>query len=224
MTRAIVSRRRAGRVRCAAPRPPTPCATSRSTARNIIPSGPVRRRRRRSPQADQPGADVRRAHAAVRQRRRTSDLNRYFKSEQLGTKGQGPLKREPVPRKGVRIIRDRFNVPHIYGKTNDDVTWGAGWALAHDRELLLEQARYNARVAVVDAPGLDGDRPDRRAQDLPAERADRARGAEGGRQAASATASRGRRLLHDIDVFVKGINAYYRKAKARRTSPGRAAT
>ena len=80
-------------------------------------------------------------------------LNRYFKSEKLGTKGQGPLTRERVPRKGVRIIRDRFNVPHIYGKTNDDVTWGAGWALAHDRELLLEQARYNARVAVVDAPG-----------------------------------------------------------------------
>ena len=36
--------------------------------------------------------------------------------------------------KGVRIMRDNFNVPHIYGKTNDDVTWGAGWALAHDRE------------------------------------------------------------------------------------------
>ena len=96
----------------------------------------------------------------------TGDLNRYFKSEKLGTKGQGPLKREPVPRKGVRIMRDRFNVPHIYGKTNDDVTWGAGWALAHDRELLLEQARYNARVAVVDAPGADGHRPDRRPQDL----------------------------------------------------------
>ena len=59
-----------------------------------------------------------------------------------------------MPRKGVRIFRDKFDVPHIYGRTNDDVTWGPGWAVAHDRELLLEQARYNARVAVVDAPGL----------------------------------------------------------------------
>ena len=58
----------------------------------------------------------------------------------------------------MRIVRDRFNVPHIYGRTNDDVTWGAGWVLAQDRELLLEQARYNARVAVVDAPGLTRDR------------------------------------------------------------------
>src|SRR5215217_6566431 len=81
------------------------------------------------------------------------DLTRYFKSEKLGTKGQGRMKRERVPRRGVRIFRDKFNVPHIYGRTNDDVTWGAGWALAHDRELLLEQARYNSRVAVVDAPG-----------------------------------------------------------------------
>src|SRR5215210_6744095 len=83
-----------------------------------------------------------------------ADLLRNFKSERLGTKGQGRMKRERVPHKGVRILRDKFNVPHIYGRTNDDVTWGAGWAVAHDRELLLEQARYNARVAVVDAPGL----------------------------------------------------------------------
>ena len=82
------------------------------------------------------------------------DLFKFFKSEKLGTKGQGPLKTER-PRKGVRIVRDAFNVPHIYGKTDDDVTFGAGWALAQDRTLLLEQARYNSRVAVVDAPGLE---------------------------------------------------------------------
>ena len=136
-------------------------------------------------------------------------LNRYFKSEKLGTKGQGPLTRERVPRKGVRIIRDRFNVPHIYGKTTDDVTWGAGWALAHDRELLLEQARYNARVAVVDAPGQT-------AIDLivglksfqPSAQTER----EVRKEVAKLKAygKPGRRLLHDIDVYIKGINAYYK--------------
>jgi acyl-homoserine lactone acylase PvdQ len=140
-------------------------------------------------------------------------LNRYFKSERLGTKGQGPLTRERVPRKGVRIIRDRFNVPHIYGKTNDDVTWGAGWALAHDRELLLEQARYNARVAVVDAPGqtaielivgLKSFRPSAQT-----EREVRKEVAK-----LKAYGKPGRRLLHDIDLYVKGINAYYRSIKA----------
>ena len=82
------------------------------------------------------------------------DLRRTFKSAKLGVKGQGRMKRERVPRAGVRILRDRHNVPHIRGRTNDDVTWGAGWALAHDRELLLEQARFNARVAVLDVPNI----------------------------------------------------------------------
>ena len=139
-------------------------------------------------------------------------LERYFKSERLGTKGQGPLTRERVPRRGVKIIRDRHNVPHIYGETNDDVTWGAGWAIAHDRELLLEQARYNARVSVIDAPGLT-------AIDLIVGLKAFKPSAQTEREVSKAVAKLrdygkpGRRLLHDIDVYVKGINAYYKKTK-----------
>jgi Penicillin amidase len=137
------------------------------------------------------------------------DLFRYFKSEKLGTKGQGRMRRERVPRRGVRIMRDRFNVPHIYGRTNDDVTWGAGWAIAHDRELLLEQARFNARVAALDVPelsaiglivGLKSFQPS----------------AQGERELAKEVGKlrrygrRGRQVLHDMSVYVKGINSYYR--------------
>ena len=217
MTRADRADRRAGRVRGAALRPPTPCATSRapratsSRRASGAPSRtPTARRRPTRPPSRRACTTASRRSSTTS---RTSDLNRYFKSEKLGTKGQGPLKREPVPRKGVRIIRDRFNVPHIYGKTNDDVTWGAGWALAHDRELLLEQARYNARVAVVDAPGLT-------AIDLivglktfePSAQTEREVQKEVDKLKRYGKPAR--RLLHDIDLFVKGINAYYRKAKA----------
>jgi acyl-homoserine lactone acylase PvdQ len=143
---------------------------------------------------------------------RARDLTRYFKSEKLGIKGQGKMKRERVPPSGVRIFRDKFNVPHIYGKTNDDVTWGAGWALAHDRELLLEQARYNARVAVVDAPGLS-------AINLivglktfkPSSQTERELAKEVGKL--KKYGKPGRRLLHDMAVYVKGINAYYKARK-----------
>jgi acyl-homoserine lactone acylase PvdQ len=137
------------------------------------------------------------------------DLTRYFKSEKLGTKHQGHMRRERVPRKGVRILRDRFNVPHIFGKTNDDVTWGAGWALAHDRELLLEQARFNARVAVLDVPrlsalglivGLKSFQPSAQAERELRKEIAKLR----------AYGKAGRRLLHDMGVYVKGINAYYR--------------
>jgi acyl-homoserine lactone acylase PvdQ len=143
---------------------------------------------------------------------KSSDLTRYFKSERLGIKGQGRMRRERVPRKGVRLYRDKFDVPHIYGRTNDDVTFGSGWALAEDRELLLEQARYNGRVAAIDAPGLE-------AIDLivglknfqPSAQTERELGKEA--KLLKRYGKPGRQLLHDIDVYVKGINAFYKTHK-----------
>jgi acyl-homoserine lactone acylase PvdQ len=138
-----------------------------------------------------------------------ADLLRNFKSERLGIKKQGRMKRERVPRKGVRIFRDKFNVPHIYGRSNDDVTWGAGWAIAHDRELLLEQARYNARVAVVDAPGLNAIGLVVALKSFkPSAQTERELGKEVGKL--KRYGKPGRRLLHDMAVYVKGVNAYYK--------------
>lgn len=83
----------------------------------------------------------------------SSDLTSDFKPEPLSVGGApGPLWTEPVPRAGVTITRDRFDVPDINGSTRDDVTWGAGWVIAEDRGLLLEQARYDSVVAALD-PG-----------------------------------------------------------------------
>jgi hypothetical protein len=88
-----------------------------STARNIIPSGQWGA----IPSADQPPTPDQAAQQArlydgltpLFDNVSNGDLHRYFKSERLTPKGEGPLEREPVPRKGVRLIRDRFNVPHI---------------------------------------------------------------------------------------------------------------
>ena len=55
----------------------------------------------------------------------------------------------------MTIVRDRFNVPHITGKTRDDVTWATGWITAEDRALLLAQGRYPARLAAIDAPNIN---------------------------------------------------------------------
>src|SRR5919112_3948603 len=84
------------------------------------------------------------------------DLTKYFKSEKLGTAGTpGPTRVERTPRKGLRIVRDAFNVPHITGRKRDDVIWGAGWVLQEDRGLLLAQGRYAGRFAALDSPGID---------------------------------------------------------------------
>ena len=137
-----------------------------------------------------------------------NDLTTYFKPETFGTgASQCPCATESVPRKGVRIVRDRYNVPHITGRNRLDLDWAAGWVLAQDRALLLSLGRYPARFAALDAPGVDAfglvtslssvqvtaqaDRIIEREQTA----ALKARGREG------------RALLRDVDEYVKGINA-----------------
>jgi acyl-homoserine lactone acylase PvdQ len=143
------------------------------------------------------------------------DLTKYFKTEALGSGGSpGPTHSEPVPRSGVKIVRDGFNVPHITGKTRDDVTWATGWVTEEDRGLLLAQGRYPARFAALDAPGINAfglvtglkqvtvTKQTDKIIDREQTAALKARGKEG------------RALLHDVDVYVQGVNARLRAEKS----------
>ena len=137
------------------------------------------------------------------------DLMTKFKSERFGVRPEdGPGRPEPVPRAGVTVVRDRFNVPHITGRSRDDVTWAMGWLLQQDRGLLLAQARDAAKLAAIDAPNVYAfglvinlrqytPTPSRG----PDDRAQRPAGA------ARARARRGKAVLHDVDVYLQGINA-----------------
>jgi acyl-homoserine lactone acylase PvdQ len=134
-----------------------------------------------------------------------ADLTKYFKSMGLGVVPDGPTTNEPVPRSGVTITRDRFNVPHVDAETHDDGIWAAGWIASQDRELLGERARYNARVAAIDAPGLTavGLLLDLQSFEPSAEtEAEVARQT----QVLKRHGKEGRAVLHDIDTFISGIN------------------
>ena len=135
------------------------------------------------------------------------DLFTYFKSERFGIDTAGPATTESVPRPGVTIERDIYGVPHVTGQTHDDGVWAAGWIAAEDRHLLGEQARYNARVAAIDAPGLSAIRlvADLRSF-VPSAQTE----AEVAKQTQvlEAAGKEGRAVLHDIDVFISGINDY----------------
>src|SRR3954449_12958581 len=63
----------------------------------------------------------------------SADLHRDFKSERFGTSGECPCPTECVPRDGVRVVRDRFDVPHVTAKTVDAMTFTAGWISGEDR-------------------------------------------------------------------------------------------
>ena len=109
----------------------------------------------------------------------------------------------------ARIRRDAFGVPHVYSATDDGVVFGAGYATATDRSLLIDQARYNGLAGAIDLPGTPaiglilGLYQFRPSPQVVAEvtrrqtRALRAAGAEG------------RRVLRDIDTYVAGINLWY---------------
>ncbi|MGB1556935.1 MAG: penicillin acylase family protein, partial [Oceanococcaceae bacterium] len=60
---------------------------------------------------------------------------------------------EDTPREGVRIYRDDYGVPVIYGDTLEDVWFGAGYALAQDRLFLLDAARRQARGTLAEVAG-----------------------------------------------------------------------
>jgi acyl-homoserine lactone acylase PvdQ len=135
------------------------------------------------------------------------DLTKDFKSERFGSADSCPCRTESVPRKGITIVRDRFDVPHITGRNRLDLDWAAGWVMMEDRGLLVAQARGPARFAALDAPGIDAfglvtglkSVTTTRQADLIIDREQTAALRSRGRE--------GRALLRDIEMYVTGVNA-----------------
>lgn len=136
-----------------------------------------------------------------------NDLFTDFKSEKLGIDTDGPVTVEPVPFAGVTIQRDRFDVPHVFANSRQGGIQAAGWIAAEDRGLLLEQARYNARVAVIDAPGLSAIGLTAGLQSFkPSAQTEVFTATE--TKALKRHGKEGKAVLRDIDTYISGINAY----------------
>jgi len=135
------------------------------------------------------------------------DIQKDFKSETLGTKDDGPYTTEKVPRDGVTIERDKYDVPHVTATTYDGGIWAAGWIAAEDRGLLLQQARNNARVAAIDVPGLSAiGLVSGLANFQPSSQTE----TEISKQtnALKKAGKEGKAVLRDIDTYIGGINDY----------------
>jgi acyl-homoserine lactone acylase PvdQ len=136
------------------------------------------------------------------------DLRRFFKPARLGL-GANEVQKRERPRSGVTILRDRFGVAHVTGKTEADVAFGAGWVTAADRGLLLQLIRGPARVSALDVPGLDplalalsgrSFVPSAEAEAFLSNQLDAVR----------SQGALGQRLLTLINAYAAGINGYYR--------------
>jgi acyl-homoserine lactone acylase PvdQ len=115
------------------------------------------------------------------------------------------------------IRRDRYGVPHIYSSTDAGAIFGAGYAVATDQALLLNQARYNGVAGLIDLPGVPAinlvlglysytpsAKVVKQATDLQT-------------KSIEAQGAAGKQLLNDIDTYLAGINA--RMAVSQPTSP-----
>jgi acyl-homoserine lactone acylase PvdQ len=73
-----------------------------------------------------------------------ADLPQYFKSEAFGVAPED-VEREETPKDGVRILRDGFGVPHIFGDTRADAMFGTGYVTAEDRLFMIDVLRHYGR-------------------------------------------------------------------------------
>ncbi|MDX6607632.1 MAG: hypothetical protein QOD14_2172 [Solirubrobacterales bacterium] len=183
-----------------------------SIARNILPSGQY--------DFPGPGADSQalmyNALTPLFDHVTSGDLFTDFKSEKLGIDTDGPATPESVPFPGVTLLRDRFNIPHVYAQTHQGGVETAGWILAEDRGLLLQQARYDSRVAVIDAPGLSAIGLVSSLQNfVPSAQTEAV--VSGETRALKRHGKEGRAVLRDIDTYIAGINAYL--AASHSTNP-----
>lgn len=141
-----------------------------------------------------------------------ADVRRYFKPELFG-RPDGRARSEKVPMRGIRLVRDRWGVPHVTAKTRPALMFAAGWVAAEDRGALMEAIRGPGKVAAVDAPGID---PFALATSLrsftPSAQTQRFLNGEITKLRRSGRA--GRQAVRDGDAYVAGINAFYRKSKS----------
>jgi acyl-homoserine lactone acylase PvdQ len=174
------------------------------TALNIIPSGQY------GSLAPPPGADTQAKmyDALTPLSGNVSDaaLNTDFKSELFGVSTAGPGTDEPNPC-GATITRDTYDVPHVNAATHDAGVCAAGWIAEEDRGSLLLLARNDAYVSAIDAPGIDAVgliaglkqfTPSQQTIDVVHKQ----------RQVLLDAGKEGKAVVHDIDTFVTGMNAY----------------
>ena len=140
-----------------------------------------------------------------------ADLRRTFKPNVFGTRGQRPTRVEKTTNARVRILVDRWGVPHITAKQRGDVMFGVGWMLAKERHLLMELARPLGRLAILDPPGINAfGLVTSLRQFTPSAQANAIVARQQGLLERSGP--KGRRIVKDMKAYLRGVNAQYRAA------------
>ena len=135
-----------------------------------------------------------------------ADLSHYYKDGSLGV-DPADVVSTLTPRPGVRILRDKSGVPHVYGDTYDDTLYGAGFAGTQDRMFLQDTLRH---VGAARTAEFLGPSPSNIAMDQAQLRSAAYTPEEAAAQIGNLPrryGAEGAKIAHGVDAFVAGINA-----------------
>lgn len=132
-------------------------------------------------------------------------LTSYYKPAPLDPAPADVVSRA-TPRPGVTILRDRFGVPYVYGRTDADTAYGAGYAGTQDRMFVMDALRYAGSGRRSE---LLGATPDNLAADADQLRQADYTPAEATAQitAVAQASPAGAELAQRLAAFVEGVNA-----------------
>ncbi len=136
-----------------------------------------------------------------------ADIDALFLPEDFAPIGDAH--EEETGRPGLRLIYDAYGIPHVYGKTRDDLAFGAGWTTARDRGLLLTLGRGPARAAIADVPNLDAFSLVTSGQTFEPSAATEKLVSKQRRLLIRTYGKDGRQVISDARAYADGINAYW---------------
>ena len=136
-----------------------------------------------------------------------ADIAQYYLPEDF--QPIAPAQEEVTGRPGLQLFYDAYGIPHVYGQTREDVAFGAGWATARDRGLLLQVGLGPARVAVADVPNIDAFSLVTSAQPFVPSPEGEALVTQQAQLLIDTYGDNGREILSDAQAYADGINAYW---------------
>ena len=134
-------------------------------------------------------------------------IEKDFLPEKFGVLAGGGTLRVEKPKAGLEIVRDKHDIPHIYGSTRADAMYGSGWVAAKDRGLLLQLGLGPAYTAALGVPGVNAFgllletrsfTPSKEAREY----------VEGQKKVLEEKGPEGAQVISDLEAWVEGVNGY----------------
>ena len=134
-----------------------------------------------------------------------STLSKYYKDASFGVRAADVTRVEHPLAKSTTVLRDKFGVPHIFGRTRDSTMFAEGYTSAEDRLLTMDVLRRVGRGTLAELVGTQGLSIDRSTiADSPYTEAD----LQAQIDRLDRSGPEGRRVIDDFQAYVDGVNAF----------------